>query len=525
MFQLLLRKKECNACTYLALLLLVFFFERKAGAEGMGYLFFCCIVFGLIYTLFGACYGEECGRFIARKWHKGDLSQIKDFQMKMLSVGLLLGVLGGGLCFLLSIQIAAWLSLPEMELLLRIVALFLPIHILRNLALEWLVAQEKLLTFYIANLMELLLVIVFGSIFVGHYEAYGVLVGELLKKEEFHAYYCTFGMIIALVCTELIIAGVFLVIVLLGSKKIAFDEYGDYRRKGGFRVDQIYKKNFGVILGRFVLCLFLFLSVAKILNSISEPGKALEQLGTITGSLLFLGSVLVCLVSFFVTAVSQKMVNALIKEDRRTSRSLFVSNIQLLFSFAWMPMVLCFVLKDQLAELLNYSTPMVSEVLTKGIIGVFIVLFLIFMKQVWNAFRPMIYVLIMMLGGVLSAVVFQLGMVNTSFDGMLNTSLIGYGLTSIVFFVLATREFGYAGDLIPKVFIPIVDGCLLGGIIFGLAHLLSPHLGAGITVLVCVILGLLLYWLILFMLHLFREQDLKMIPGFRILVSVFGNKR
>ena len=50
--------------------------------------------------------------------------------------------------------------------------------------------------------------------------------------------------------------------------------------------------------------------------------------------------------------------------------------------------------------------------------------------------------------------------------------------------------------------------------------MLAPHIGSFVTVMVCLIISLGVYWVILLLLRSFREQEIKYIPGGRVIQMV-----
>ena len=68
--------------------------------------------------------------------------------------------------------------------------------------------------------------------------------------------------------------------------------------------------------------------------------------------------------------------------------------------------------------------------------------------------------------------------------------------------------------------VPVAASCLLGLLCLLLGRVLTPHLGNGVTIIVCAVLGAMVYWALLLLLRNFKEQELENIPGGRVIRSM-----
>ncbi len=72
-------------------------------------------------------------------------------------------------------------------------------------------------------------------------------------------------------------------------------------------------------------------------------------------------------------------------------------------------------------------------------------------------------------------------------------------------------------DWLQCVAIPAGTACAVGLIIMFAGKLATPHLGNLVTVLICLVLGQICYWILLMIMRNFREQELNYTPGGKLI--------
>ncbi|MDE5590301.1 MAG: hypothetical protein K2J60_14380, partial [Acetatifactor sp.] len=87
----------------------------------------------------------------------------------------------------------------------------------------------------------------------------------------------------------------------------------------------------------------------------------------------------------------------------------------------------------------------------------------------------------------------------------------------IVLGMFAYRVFRQRMDWLYVLVVPTAAACVAGLVGLLIGKVLTPHLGNLVALIVCLILSAALYWAGLLLLRNFREQELEMIPGGKLL--------
>lgn len=77
------------------------------------------------------------------------------------------------------------------------------------------------------------------------------------------------------------------------------------------------------------------------------------------------------------------------------------------------------------------------------------------------------------------------------------------------------------GDLWLQIFvIPAGAAAITGLLCMLLSKVISPHLGNVVTLIVCGVVSLAVYWLLLLLARNFSEQELENIPGGKLIITI-----
>ena len=86
--------------------------------------------------------------------------------------------------------------------------------------------------------------------------------------------------------------------------------------------------------------------------------------------------------------------------------------------------------------------------------------------------------------------------------------------------LMAGKVLRYRFDLIQSLALPFVAAVLAGIVSLVLGKLLAPHLGQALTLAICFVISQFLYWIVTFMLHIFRLEELAQVPGGKIITAI-----
>lgn len=85
---------------------------------------------------------------------------------------------------------------------------------------------------------------------------------------------------------------------------------------------------------------------------------------------------------------------------------------------------------------------------------------------------------------------------------------------------MAGKVVRYRFDLIQSLALPFVAAVLAGIVSLVLGQLLAPHLGQPLTLLICFIVSHFLFWVVTFMLRIFRLNELEQVPGGKTIAAI-----
>ncbi|MCM1056163.1 MAG: hypothetical protein NC517_00930 [Firmicutes bacterium] len=374
-----------------------------------------------------------------------------------------------------------------------------------------------------ADILRQLLILGFSVLFSRMLVDYGDKVSRLLAHENFASMYGGLGVAIAVTLTEVLIVLLLLLLYRLSSR----------RRKrviqDGMRATDSIADSVRILCGNrgwqvgLQLLAVLFVPLGMMFwqkAGESSDGAAVEY-GVFAGGFCMVCGIAVSLILLFLIPVCANTVSLLRRNESRFARNAFQSGVHIGVVHGAFLAVCAITMAEQLGAVSCGEQAALGIRLLKG--GALIVplaaLSLYFARILILTGKKYI-----VMGAAAAADVIYVVAVSVLLGGgkagilsLVYAGLIAGGVLCIVLGTLAYRAFRQRMDWLHVLVVPVAAALVAGLAGMLLARVLTPHLGNLVALLVCFILSAALYWAGLLLLRNFREQELEMIPGGKLL--------
>lgn len=118
------------------------------------------------------------------------------------------------------------------------------------------------------------------------------------------------------------------------------------------------------------------------------------------------------------------------------------------------------------------------------------------------------------------AVLYLMLQMDMGIQGVVYANIVFAIIMCILNALAIRREIHYHQEWVRTFVIPLVSALIMGGVILGLSKLLTPLLGNILSVIVCILFGVIAYFVALILLKGLTETDMKSMPGGRTLMSI-----
>ncbi len=371
-----------------------------------------------------------------------------------------------------------------------------------------------------ADILRQIFILGFSVMFSRMLGNYGDKVSHLLAHENFTSMYGGIGVAIAVTLAEAFVA-LFLFLIYKGNRRRENRAVPEGMRATDSFVDsiRILCGNRGSQIGLQLLAI-LSLPLGMIFWQKAAEGSegAAAEYGVYIAGYAAVCGIAVGLVMLFLIPVCGKTVNLLRRDEFRFARNLFQSGVHIGVVHGAFWAVFATVMAEQIAAV--FCGEQAVKLLRGGsFIVLFVSLSLYFARILILTGKKYIVMGAVAISDVICIVMTAvlLGAGRAGILSLVYAGLIAGGVLCIVLGMFAYRVFRQRMDWLYVLVVPIAAACTVGlaGVLLGKA--LTPHLGNLVAAIVCLVLMSVLYWAGLLLLRNFREQELELIPGGRLL--------
>lgn len=500
---------------------------RVTGENGVTYIVAALEVYGLVWALVGGGVSATLGRLLRIRNAKGQYRNSLKLRKNVFLLQTVLGAAGSLLLLLLAEELTTELfGLQYSAIILRVLAPALFLRAVSDVLLGCLQGEGSELPTAVYAILKQLFILGFGLLFGRMLADYGAKVSRLLLQDNFKSMYGGIGIAIAISLTEGLMV-IFLFLIYKGRKRPGAKLQEDGMRftdsmSGSLR---IFALNRAGQLGITLAAVLPFpAGLLLIQRTAADAGAAAVEYGAYLSGYLVLCGGVSSLIYLLGLPVAGRVFVCLRKDEQRYARVVFQSGIHSSIVHGGFATVFLTVLAAQAAHMVSAAAPeKVSEMLAGGAsLCLFLPLTFYFGRVLLLSGRKGL-----LLGGlaladvvyVVSASVF-LCAGKMGVPGLVYGGVLGAGTACLLLGFFSCRQLRLRFDWLQTLAIPAGTAAVTGLLLMFLAKLLTPHVGPAVTLAVLLAVGAAVYWILLFVLRNWKEQELEAIPGGRILNAI-----
>lgn len=516
------KRRQIQALSYMIGVAAFIILGRSTGDNGIAYLAVSVEAFSLFLLLICTSVPEALGRMLRSRNTKGQYKNAALVRKSSMLFQVIMGLAGGGLLFLLSDMLEAKvLMVPYTAFLMKLLSPVLVFRAITGVLEGYFQGTGSQMPTVAVSVLRQIFWLGFGLLFGNIMKNYGSKVGELLRNENMTSMYGTIGLVIAMIFTELLLL-LFLLLIYMGSgRKMS-------KRSDGLKLTEGFGSSIGTLYGSMSLPILLSLLFRLpvwlgivMYGKNSTDGSFVTQYGIYYGKYLTVCALAAFLFWAGVLPLCSQTAGSFRREEHRFAGQLLVSAVHICLVNTLFAAVFMAVLAPQLSQLLfTGDTVLAAELIRAGsflvvfgVIGAFLLrLMLLTGRQLWALGAAGIFCIIFVVVLVICLKAFKLGIAGLVYAGLAASGIMCVGAGFLMFRQMKARP-----GLVSCLAVPGAAAGAIGLLCMLLGNALTPHLGPAVTLLVSLLFSLALYWAILLFLRSFREQELGLIPGGRLI--------
>lgn len=490
------------------------------GENGLAYFAAAYEVFSFMWIVVGQNVSDALGRMLRAKNARNQYKNVYRIRRyALVSQGILGLVMSVLMAALGGIVVTNVFHMPNGAFLPVILAVALLFRTVESILLGYFQGTGSELPTAVSAMLRQVLFIGFGFLFGNLFVRYGEMVSALLGQSKFVGMYGAIGVVVSAALTELLLLLFLAIIYKGGSKKNMADPAEGLKSIDSFgsTLRVLYGNMTGEILTGLLQRLPIWIGLFLLGMAASELVNIEITYGIYYGKYLVLTGGTACLIDALVLPAAAKVQAYVRRDEPKYAKSIFQIGLHVTVVYGLFFSVF-------LTAMGNYVAPIFckSGVTDAGAMlsyGAFIILFAAisgyFYRFLWIVGKR--HLLLLGLGAMnliflVSASLFvnvgKLGVNSYIYAGMIaNVTLCA------LLGIWAWRELRPGIDWVQMIGLPAGCACVVGLISMFVSKAISPHLGVTVTVIVCLAISWIVYWIALVLLRNFREQELKHVPA------------
>jgi len=527
MNQMEIIRRQIGAASNILLLIVWFVIGNRIGDIATAYVAVAIGVCFLFTAIVSGGVSDTLGRILRSRRNKGQYKNVYKMKQSAFVVQFLAGIVFALLLFGLAGVLAEHVLKSEYcTLLIRVLAIFVFLRSMSSLLVGFLQGEGFELPAAASGVIRPFLILGFSGLFSGKMVDYGVKVGNLLQDDHFAAMYSGVSVVLA-VCVAELFCVIFLMILYKGCSMLS-----KQRRQEGLKsTDSIRTCINALFNGRYSLCVTECLAVFAMLagfffwNRTENTGDMFEMAcSAYFQKYWVVYGVFVAVVFLLSIPVLNKTFEYIRKEDKRFARISFQSGVHISMAHGIFFAVFGAVMAGQIVGLLKPTNQelvlamlrMGSAIVALSAVCCYYIRFLVSAGRKLHVMGAVILSTILFIA--VNSIVFFLG--KWTEKTIVMTGVLTFVILWILLGSLAYRLMRVRVDWLQVVVMPLGAGCVSGLIGMFLGKILTPHLGNGMTLFVTFLLTTLIYWIVLLVMRNFKEQELDVIFGGKIIYAL-----
>lgn len=528
MSQAEVRRRQAQAISMVLALITLVIIARLTGFNGVAYVAAATEVYTFFSSVVSSGVSNVLGRILRLRGTKGQYRNAAVMRRNAFIFQAAFGLLGTVVLLLGADAIST--GLFGMRYGSAILMIFAPAVFLRSLSsllIGYSRGEGAELPGAAADILRQLLILGFSILFSRMLGSYGDKVSNLLANPNYSSMYGGIGVAIAVTLTEALVA-----LLLFLLYRVSRKRESRTMQEGGMRITDSFLDSVRILCGNRMpyaglqLMAVLFLPFGMIFWQKAGAGsnEAVLHYGVYIACYGMLCSLTVCLLMLSLFPMCGITVNQLRREEARFAKNTFQSGVHIGMVHGVFFAVFAGVMGDQLAAVFGGEYSAVAAKMLKG--GSFMIplaaLSLYFARLLIITGKKYFVLGVAAVADVIYLVVetILLGGGKAGILSLVYAGLAAGGVLCVVLGTFTYRAFRQKMDWLYVLVMPIAAACVAGLVSMLLGRVLTPHLGNLVAAVVCLILSAALYWTELLLLRNFREQELEVVPGGRLITAL-----
>lgn len=523
MNQVEVRRRQIQMGSYMLGLLSIWILGRRIGDNGIAFLATALEAMWLLWCVTGAYASDVLGKVLRSRNARSQYKNADKLRRNSMILFLGIGFAASVLLFALSGFVAEQIfRMPYSRFLMVLLAPALLFRAVSAVLLGYFQGNGSELPTAIASVLRQVFFLSFALFFSSSLGGYGSKVSALLGQEAFTAMYGGVGVVVAILLTELLIM-LFLFLIYKGNgrSKNKRDVEG-MKATDSFvgHVCLLYRNMGGKILLGLLEGLPLWFGLIFYQKSVADVNASADDYGIYFGKYLVLCGIIILINAITIIAINAKTAVYVRKDEARFAKHMFQSGLRIVVIHTLFFAVFVAIMAKQLSGILSGSEQvLLSAMFSYGSVLIVTVSLAFFLSRLLLLLGMDLWVYgCAGIGDVIFMIVAVL-LLNTGKQGVMSLiygAVLGSGIYAVLAGILVCRQLRVGLDAIRTLAIPAGSACLTGLLCLLLSKAFTPHLGNLVTVIVCLILGSILYLVSVLLLRTFRENELEDVPGGRI---------
>lgn len=505
----------------------IFLLGRRIGDNGIAYMAAAIECFAVFWAIMGHDVSEVLGRLLRGRRAKGQYKSIAKLKR---NAAILQGITGFGISVLLfwgaGLCADYIFKIQYSRLLIMLVAPLFCLRSISGVLLGFFQGEGIELPTAVASVLRQIFILGFGLLFVNLLGKYGEKVSALLGNDAYTSMYGGGGMILAMLLAEVLILLFLLVIYKGKSHSVSAKESDGMKTIEGFGsfAGVLYGNIWRKSLLNLLESLPIWLGLIFYQKNVTDMQLAMENYGLYLGKYLLLCGFVIFPLFAVILPINAKIASGLKKDGQRYVKNIFQSGLHIVVVHALFYTVFYGIMAKQLAGIFCESgSKLMVQLLQSGSTIILFVALAYFFSRLLLLTGKKTPVLIC--AGI-ADLVFVVVTIALFGAGQPETLALAYaGVAAALIYaallgVITLRHLRVGIEWLQVIAIPGGSACVVGLLCILLGKVFTPHLGNLVTTIVCLVLGGMVYWTLLIVLRDFREQELNVIPGGKVIRGI-----
>ena len=527
MSQTEVRRRQAQAVSAVLALITLMVAARLAGYNGAAYVAAAVEIYAFVCIAVSGGVSNALSRILRLRKAKGQYRNAAVMRRNALILQAAAGFLGTAVLFLWAEKITT--GLFKMQYSSAILMILAPAVFLRSLSSLLAGCSRGAgaeLPVAAVEIFRQILILVFGLMFSKMLGNYGGKVSRLLAHENFTSMYGGIGIAIAVTLSE-VIAALLLLLIYKLSRRREGQNFQEGMRVTDSLVDsiRILSVNRGAQAGMMLLAvLFVPLGMMFWQKAGNSSDTAALEYGLYLTAYGAVCAIAAGLVWLSLLPMCAGTLNLLRKEEARFARNMFQSGVHIGVVQGAFLSAFAILMADQLGAVFGGEQAALAAKMFRGggIIVLPAALSLYFARLLILTGKKFIVMGAAAAADLLYVVMVSvlLGAGKTGILSLVYGGMLAGGVLCILLGTFTYRVFRQRMDWLYVLVVPVAAACVAGFTGLLLGKVLTPHLGNLVTAILCLAVSGALYWTGLLLFRNFREQELEVIPGGKLLSAL-----